>query len=568
MIILSVPFFPAVEPARSAPAEAHEGPNLVVNPGFEAGSLLPSAWASPVGEGVAVRQSVSVYNGTAALQIASGGVPPDLAKTVRSTRIPMMQGATVSATALVMEEIGKLELRLGFLDHAGALRSSVVLPHESSASWQPIAVRTVAPACTAAVEFTIRAVNAAGYVDDVYVSAVLPPEPPQALFREDWDSGLQGWSSEFGRVTTPCEGTPPPALLLDPDCCSRYARAIRHGLDIPLTEPTRLTFDFKGGNSRSSDADVVVSLSAQSAVALLLTGGSTNRVLTLQVDDHGDISRAVSFTWSSGTWYRPSLLLDPVLGEVVAEVRDLEGNLLANPVALQMPAGEDTFADLVFQAIEYQSESAAYMFDSIRIERAPMPTLLYTESWESGFGSWEKSYDVAEIDCSSGRSGCSLMQDPLCCGTYVNVTDPNLAIGLWNVTLASFWFSGTGSSQTDAHFQLGLSDKHSISMHLNGGSSNQELTLQMVSKYSVVNAPFFVWAAGEWYEVRFRLDLVAQTVQAEVRDAEGEVLARSRQLSLPAGETRLDSVSIQARDNVAESAAHWFDSIVIYGRES
>lgn len=391
------------------------------------------------------------------------------------------------------------------------------------------------------------------------------PAADGRIFADGFERGLAEWSVAGGLALPDCtQGSPEaPSLAVAPLCCDEYVY-VRHDLGLALDRPLAFGFSFKAEGASATDADFVIQSPGFEALLMHLSGGWTNRDMTLTTLDHGFYSYVPFFTWREGEWYAVTMHVDPAARSFRAEVRNAQGEVVAYAPPAGLPVGFTTIASISFQSTQYGLRPGVFHFDDVWIgEDVPAAPAVLAERWDAGLAGWTVVSSGAGTDCTEGTPACSLRIDPACCASYTKVGKYGLEVAVDRPLVARFDFRGSGGASTDGDFVLGFEPGDAVSLHLSGGPSNRALTLYTIDHGEHAYTPFFVWEPGTWYTATLYVDPWSGVSRAEVRALSGALVAASGTQPLPAGERVIRAVVFQDIEYSVATASHHYDSLEI-----
>lgn len=387
-----------------------------------------------------------------------------------------------------------------------------------------------------------------------------PPPPPRddALLREDW-SREGAWNASGGGARRECPLGGACHLVVDAACCGPLK--VRRDLDAPLPERFAAAWRFLGESTHGGEDSNVVLYLAEGVGLTVTHTDDADGANALRLFSTGVGSVALPRPWAAGAWHEVRVLADFAAGEARVELRGPAG-LVGRSDALRLPDAPRVLRAVAFEALDPAGNSPGFRYGPIEVApwtpEPDAPAPLVEEAWADGLQGWTVVGEAAEAPCDA-RGACALEMRPCCRDALLvrRAVDAPLPARVE----ASFRFrAGSLDDSGDASVVLYTAPRVGVTVTMTAGGSTGN---NGVLLYSTGNgqAEVGAWPEPEaWYVVRVTLDRGEGTVHAELLDANGALLARSRALRLPEASERLESVAFEAL-GYAPGARFGFDDL-------
>lgn len=190
--------------------------------------------------------------------------------------------------------------------------------------------------------------------------------------------------------------------------------------------------------------------------------------------------------------------------------------------------------------------------------------VVFDEDFDDGLLGWTVSGSSASSDCTTARSGCSLGLEPTS-STYVTA-NRDVAVDASAGATASFAFhaSSTGGD-SDFYFSAFLDDGTQVLVVLTdgSGSTNNYIGLHAIGVDGQSRAGQWP-SANAWYVVDVIVDAASDAVRLRAWDADGNSVAESRDVLIPATASAITRLEFAANRWGGSHLTFHFDDVEVH----
>lgn len=388
--------------------------------------------------------------------------------------------------------------------------------------------------------YDVRSVNNAGTSAASNVRSATPTAPPSTTpsFSEDWSSGISGWTVAGSGATSDCAvGQSGCSLKLNPPAGSAGVQ-VSKSMNVTMGSPTTVSFWFRGDKTYGdTDSNVQVMFNGGTNTTLQITEPSSNNGVAL----YGTNSSGAFTSWpNANAWYQAVITINPSTDTAMAQIKDASGNAVGGTGSVSIASAATTITGLSYNAWFWGGTAAVFHYDTVRVTGGV--TSGFTESWNSGIGSWSVAGSGATSDCSIAQNGCSLKLNPPAGSAGVQVSK-SLSHTMASPTTVSYWFRGDKTyGDTDSNVQVLFNGGTNVTLQITEPSSNNGVALYGTNS----TGNMFTWTENTWYQAVITINPSTDTAFVQIKNSSGSVLATSGNVGISSTATTITGLSFNA----------------------